>query len=136
MLLRVLKNPRDCVNGGLAVLAALMMTACSMPPQQEVRPAIAYWRPYQTGVASWYRDWRTASGERFNSSKLTAAHRTLRFGTLVRVTNLRNGHWCVVRINDRGPYTKGRVIDVTKAAAKILGLTETGIAQVRLEVPL
>ena len=100
----------------------------------EVRPAVAQWRPYQTGIASWYRDHRTASGERFSGSKLTGAHRTLKFGTQVRVTNLRNGRSVIVRINDRGPYIRGRVLDLSHAAAKAIGLTDSGIAKVRLEL--
>jgi rare lipoprotein A len=74
----------------------------------------------------------TASGERFSPEKLTAAHRTLPFGTMVRVTNLRNGRTVVVRINDRGPFDKGRVIDVTPAAAKELHFS--GLAPVTLGV--
>jgi len=75
---------------------------------------------------------RTASGERFSPNRLTAAHRTLPFGTLVRVTNLRNGRTVVVRINDRGPFNKHRVIDVTPAAARQLHFS--GLAPVKLQV--
>ena len=75
---------------------------------------------------------KTASGETFSPSKLTAAHRTLPFGTMVRVTNLRNGRTVVVRINDRGPYTKGRIIDVTAAAAAELKFSD--LTPVTLEV--
>ena len=74
----------------------------------------------------------TASGERFSPDKLTAAHRTLPFGTMVRVTNLSNGRAVVVRINDRGPFTKGRVIDITPAAARELNFS--GLAPVALTV--
>jgi rare lipoprotein A len=74
----------------------------------------------------------TASGERFLPDKLTAAHRTLPFGTMVRVTNLNNGLTVVVRINDRGPFTRGRVIDITPAAAKELHIS--GLAPVTLTV--
>jgi rare lipoprotein A len=74
----------------------------------------------------------TASGERFLPEKLTAAHRTLPFGTLVRVTNLRNGRTVVVRINDRGPFNKGRLIDVSPAAAKLLQFS--GLTLVTLDV--
>ncbi|MCS7293610.1 MAG: septal ring lytic transglycosylase RlpA family protein [Gloeomargarita sp. SKYBB_i_bin120] len=90
------------------------------------------------GWASWYgaefRGHRTASGELFNPRDLTAAHRTLPFGTRVRVTNLRNGRSVVVRINDRGPHTSSRVIDISAAAAQVLGLISIGTAPVRLEV--
>lgn len=74
----------------------------------------------------------TSSGERFVSEKLTAAHRTLPFGTMVRVTNLRNGRSVVVRINDRGPFNKGRIIDVSPAAAKVLQFS--GLTSVTLDV--
>jgi rare lipoprotein A len=90
------------------------------------------------GMASFYaakfNGRRTASGETFNNSAMTAAHRSLRFGTQVKVTNLRNGRSVVVRINDRGPYAKGRIIDLSKAAAKKIGLGHSGVARVRLEV--
>ena len=77
---------------------------------------------------------RTASGERLDPNQLTAAHRTLPFGTRVRVTNLDNGRRVVVRINDRGPFKKGRVLDVTPAAARKLGFADAGLAHVRLDV--
>jgi len=88
----------------------------------------------QSGVASVYAyaGGRTASGEKVSPGALTAAHRTLPFGTLVRVTNERNGRSVVVRINDRGPFVHGRVIDVTPAAAHALGFS--GLAQVSLDV--
>jgi len=86
----------------------------------------------QSGIASVYAysGGKTASGERANPKELTAAHRTLPFGTHVRVTNKRNGHSVVVRINDRGPFTRGRIIDVTPAAAHALGFS--GLAPVVL----
>lgn len=77
---------------------------------------------------------RTASGERFDNAAMTAAHRTLPFGTLVRVTNLANGRSVIVRINDRGPFTRGRMIDVSHAAAEELGLIARGHATVELAV--
>jgi rare lipoprotein A len=88
----------------------------------------------QSGIASVYAysTTRTASGARASPSSLTAAHRSLPFGTLVRVTNKRNGRSVVVRINDRGPFARGRVIDVTPAAAHILGFS--GLAPVTLQV--
>lgn len=91
-----------------------------------------------TGQASWYGPGffgnRTASGEVLRPGTLTAAHRTLPFGTMVRVTNLWNGRSTVVRINDRGPFHGRRVIDLAHGAAKELGLTASGIADVKLEV--
>lgn len=90
------------------------------------------------GRASWYgsahHGRKTANGERFNMNAMTAAHKTLPFGTKVRVTNVRNGRSVVVRINDRGPYVHGRVIDVSKAAAGRLGLIASGTAPVRLQI--
>lgn len=91
----------------------------------------------QEGTASYYgrelHGRRTSSGERFSKHKLTAAHPTLAFGTMVKVTNLDNGKSVTVRINDRGPSTKKRIIDVSYAAAKKLGMVAAGTAQVRIE---
>jgi rare lipoprotein A len=75
---------------------------------------------------------RTASGEKFNPSAMTAAHRTLPFGTRIRVTNSRNGRSIIVRINDRGPFVKGRAIDLSSGAARAIGMASTG--NVRMEV--
>ena len=92
----------------------------------------------EEGSASYYADSLsgnpTASGEPYDKDALTAAHRTLAFDTMVRITNLDNGKTVVVRINDRGPHTKNRIIDVSGAAAKQLGLIDSGTAKVRLEV--
>ncbi len=126
-------------------------------PVEEVTPEVAPWvfiRPplapaepkplatanpaVQLGRASWYgprfHGRRTANGERFNKFHLTAAHRTLPFGTRVRVTNLQNGRNVVVRINDRGPYIQGRIIDLSYAAARQLGMHRQGITQVKVEI--
>src|SRR5947208_14165733 len=81
----------------------------------------------QVGWASYYKYGRkTASGERFNARGLTAAHRTLKFGTRVRVTHLRTGRSVIVRINDRGPFVRSRIIDLSYGAAKAVGLRGTG----------
>ena len=92
----------------------------------------------QYGKASWYGDKehgnRSASGEIFNRYAYTAAHKELPFGTVVRVTNLENRKQVEVRINDRGPYVKGRVIDLSYAAAKSIGLVRSGVAKVKIEV--
>ncbi len=91
-----------------------------------------------SGMASWYGPGfdgnYSASGEIFNASELTAAHPSLPFGTLVRVVNMDNNQAVVVRINDRGPYAHGRVIDISTAAANVIGLISSGVAPVRLEV--
>ena len=91
-----------------------------------------------TGEASWYGPGfygnHTASGEVYRKGTMTAAHRTLPFGTKVRVTNLWNGRSAVIRINDRGPFVAHRVIDLGHGAASSLGVTSSGVAQVRLEV--
>ncbi|MFD1744690.1 septal ring lytic transglycosylase RlpA family protein [Rhizobium helianthi] len=87
------------------------------------------------GHASWYAlGSKTASGERMNAAKMTAAHRSLSFGTKVKVTNKRNGKTVIVRINDRGPFIKGRVIDLSKAAAQNIGMVASGTANVCYEV--
>lgn len=91
----------------------------------------------EEGMASYYADSlqgnATASGEPYNKDDLTAAHRTLEFGTRVKVTNLDNGKSVIVRINDRGPHSKSRIIDVSGAAGAKLGLLDSGTAKVSLE---
>jgi len=91
---------------------------------------------HERGGASFYGDKfngrRTASGEKFRQSKLTAAHKTLPFGTKVKVKNLSNGRTVKVKINDRGPFVSGRVIDLSKKAARRLGMLQTGIANVEI----
>lgn len=80
----------------------------------------------QSGLASWYGSGaRTANGERFNPNGLTAAHRTLAFGTRLRIVNERNGRSVIVRVNDRGPFVKGRIIDLAKGSANAIGMTGT-----------
>jgi rare lipoprotein A len=119
--------------GGLALL-----TGCGTTPSLTTGPADVTERGEQVGMASFYahahHGRRTASGERYDMHALTAAHRSLPFGTDLRVTNLANGRSVVVRVNDRGPYRKGRVVDVSLAAAKKLGLVKRGVARVKVEV--
>ncbi len=90
------------------------------------------------GIASWYgpgfHGRKTASGEKFNQNALTAAHRSLPFGTRVKVTNLNNGRSVVVRINDRGPFTRGRIVDLSAGAARAIGLKSSGTAPVRIQI--
>ncbi|NER79919.1 MAG: septal ring lytic transglycosylase RlpA family protein [Leptolyngbya sp. SIO1D8] len=103
-------------------------------------PAYGNWdvSSVATGRASWYgpgfHGRRTASGEVFNQNAMTAAHRTLPFGTLVRVTNLNTNQQVIVRINDRGPFSHGRILDLSAGAARQIGLASAGVGSVRLEV--
>ena len=101
--------------------------------QQVKRPV-----PFQVGQASWYGEAfdgkPTASGEPFDMYELTAAHRTLPLGSWVKVTNLRNHRWVLVRINDRGPVPQQRIIDLSYSAARILNMSGQGLAQVRLDL--
>lgn len=95
-------------------------------------------KPYvETGEASWYgkpfHGRTTASGERYDMNRLTAAHKSLPFGTVVDVTHLGNGRSVTVRINDRGPFVKQRIIDLSRAAARKLNMVESGVARVRVE---
>lgn len=117
----------------------------SEPPAAEAQPEPTAPAPTPrrfklagTGEASWYGPGffgnRTANGEVFRPGTMTAAHRTLPFGTKVKVTNLWNGRSAIVRINDRGPFHGNRIIDLAHGAAQRLGLVSSGIAQVRLEV--
>ena len=90
----------------------------------------------QTGIASYYgpgfHGRKTASGERFNQHAMTAAHRSAPFGSLLKVTNTVNGRSVVVRVNDRGPFVRGRVVDVSTVAARQLGMTGRGLTKVRI----
>ena len=87
------------------------------------------------GVASYYTEGtKTANGEKFNTLEMTAAHPTLPFGTKVRVTNLSSGKSVTVRVNDRGPYVQGRIVDVSYSAADALGMVGKGVAKVKLDV--
>lgn len=86
------------------------------------------------GVASFYSDTETASGERFDKNELTAAHPTLPFGTRLRVTDVSSGRFVTVRVNDRGPFVRGRVVDISPSAAEALGMVDKGVTNVRLDV--
>ncbi|MGE0399125.1 MAG: septal ring lytic transglycosylase RlpA family protein [Kofleriaceae bacterium] len=116
----------------LAVAGCPSGGAQKKPTGTPAKPGVQY------GIASWYggkhHGGPTASGERFNKNAMTAAHKTLRMGTRVRVTRIKNGRVVIVRINDRGPYSKGRIIDLSEAAARQLDMIEDGIAKVKVEV--
>lgn len=122
-----------------------MLTNCSQPahPRLHKHPGVprhtAAPTEYEaTGAASWYGPGfhrrRTASGARFNMHALTCAHRTLPFGTKLRVTHARTGQSVVVVVNDRGPHTKNRIVDLSKAAAKKIGMLGSGTASVAIRV--
>ena len=106
--------------------------------EKQVKVAETTYTYYQEGYASWYgsafQNRRTASGEAFDCNKLTAAHRTLPFGTKVRVTALHNGQSVIVTINDRGPHINNRIIDLSQAAARQIGLESKGVGLVKLEI--
>jgi rare lipoprotein A len=124
----------------LALLAAAIAAGTAGAQQRPASTAAAE-RPARcactVGTATWYgaraHGRRTASGQRFDRHALTAAHRTLPFNARVRVTNLRNGRAVVVRITDRGPLARGRIIDLSEAAARQLDMVERGVARVRIE---
>ena len=121
-------------------LACSLLVSCESSKTAVKTPASATgkdrWCAFQNGVASFYgKPQPTASGERFNPKALTAAHRTLPMHSKVRVTNLCNGRQCVVRVNDRGPYVRGRIIDLSTAAAQEIGLGNgQGLTKVKLEL--
>ena len=114
-----------------AVVALVLAIACG-GAQAQKKGAIL------KGKAAWYggkfQGRKTASGEKFDKRKLTAAHRKLPFGTKVKVTNLKNRKSVVVRINDRGPYGKGRIIDLSEAAAKKIDMIRSGVVPVRVKI--
>ena len=115
---------------GLFACAFACVLSVGVTGGMEVKEAAA-----QVGVASYYKSGKkTANGERFNPNGYTAAHRTLKFGTRVKVTNLRNGQSVVVRINDRGPFIRGRIIDLAYGAARAVGLHRSGTAKVEMVV--
>jgi rare lipoprotein A len=136
-----------------AIIAGSGLAGCAVPElplaQNEPAPIILPVEPpslyppdvpsyLQVGLASWYgpgfHHRPTASGERFEMDAITAAHRHLPLHTVARVTNIANGRKIIVRINDRGPYVEGRVIDLSRGAARQLGMAESGVATVRIEV--
>ncbi|QNT71121.1 septal ring lytic transglycosylase RlpA family protein [Defluviicoccus vanus] len=120
------------IAGACAILPVLAMDGTA-EAQRAQAPVYV-----QQGVASWYgpgfHGRRTASGERFNQHDLTAAHKKLPLGTRVVVTNLRNGKSVEVEINDRGPYVRGRILDLSRAAAEQIDMKKSGVTPVRLEI--
>ncbi|HKD16698.1 MAG TPA: septal ring lytic transglycosylase RlpA family protein [Thermoanaerobaculia bacterium] len=145
-----MRSAGRAVAGTLAVYAAILTAACASrkPPPPATHPAPSSARPIspaaasggwsEEGLASWYggddgfEGKPTASGELYDSSQLTAAHRELPLGSVVDVTSLDNGRVVRVRINDRGPFTKGRIIDLSQAAARTIAMIGPGTARVRV----
>ena len=130
--------PRNQWITAILLVSIVIAAACTQQKAPSVSPAPAERRHVETGQASWYgkahQGALTASGERFDMNALTAAHRTLPFGTVVRVKDLKSGKSVKVRINDRGPYRKDRIIDLSYAAAKELGILSRGTARVEITV--
>jgi rare lipoprotein A len=133
---------------GLAVVLSIVSLGAAQKPNssgsEQARSNVtrsakqARKKPYQVGVASWYGEYfqgkPTASGEPYDMYDLTAAHPTLPLGSMVRVTNLRNGRAVVVRVNDRGPIVPGRIIDLSYNTARVLDFKARGLQRVRLDV--
>ncbi len=127
-----------CKPATMLAVSLLLVTACSIPPAKVTIPSTAGTRPSQTGIASWYGPGfygkATASGTIYDQNDLTAAHQTLPLGTRVLVTNLQNTSAVEVTINDRGPFAKGRILDLSYAAGRALGMITPGTIPIRLEV--
>jgi rare lipoprotein A len=119
----------------IKTLAAGVLASLAFHPATSIAADAGF---KQKGVASFYADRfqgrKTASGVKYDKGALTAAHKTLPLGTRVRVTNLKNGESVEVEINDRGPHVRGRVVDLSKAAARELGMTSVGLEKVQVEV--
>jgi rare lipoprotein A len=128
-------TPAKPTAAAAPAMASTAPLAETQPGEQDPSSAKAV---DQVGIASWYGNQHqgrlTASGERFDEHKLTAAHRTLPLDTKVKVTNLENGKSIEVKVNDRGPYIPGRVLDLSTQAAKMLGMEKEGLALVRIEI--
>ena len=123
----------------VVLCAALIPVSCVFASGSRPQGQSGAMHRVQYGLASWYgqrfQDHLTASGVPFNKYELTAAHNTLPLGVRVRVTNLRNGRSVVVKINDRGPKIRGRIIDLSRAAARRIGFVRRGITPVKITVP-
>ena len=143
-------NPIRFLLPILSVFCVFWISGCAMPRQLVIDPAPggnagdtpqlpSIYSPQPASVlkgkASFYgKPQKTASGERFDPKKLTAAHKSLPMHSVVRVVNLRNGKFVIVRINDRGPYVRGRIIDLSLAAAEKIDMLNSGVTAVRVEV--
>ena len=118
----------------LAIAPVLLAGCASMQSADSARRTVNLERGQASFYADRYQSRKTASGERYDHGKRTAAHKTLPFGTRVKVTNTKNNKTVVVKINDRGPFVKGRIIDLSKSAFSRIGNTASGILPVTLEV--
>jgi peptidoglycan lytic transglycosylase len=126
----------------LCALTLLLGSICTMPtwasPSHKEHTQVNRSGAAQVGKASWYGRWHagrlTANGERFNPQAMTCAHRTLPLGSVVKVTNVASGKEVALAVNDRGPYVKGRIVDLSERAARELGVEDQGVMTVRLEV--
>ena len=144
-LIRISRTPVCCEDyctrrlQAVVVLVILLAAGCASTSVRMINNTRRNQRyPVEKGIASWYgKDHAgrlTANGERFKPRRMTAAHKTLPFDTIVRVTNLKNNRQVVVRINDRGPYVERRIIDLSQRAAKKLDMLEDGVVPARVEV--
>lgn len=152
--MRIISN-RHIIKKFMGILTLIFLASCASTERSaSYRPHYKVGKPYEvagkwyhpqeykqyknTGVASWYgkpfHGRATANGEVYNQNSLTAAHPTLPLPSVVRVTNLENGRSVILRVNDRGPFAKGRIIDVSSQAAKVLGFYEQGTARVKVEL--
>jgi rare lipoprotein A len=128
----------QAIRRALCVLALAIVAGCSVPAAKVAPPTVSDNRVSQTGIASWYgpgfHGKATASGEIYDQNELTAAHQTLPLGSKVMVTNLENGSTAEVLVNDRGPFAKNRIIDLSYAAAQSINMVGPGTALVRIDV--
>jgi len=128
-------STEPCIKWILICMVTILLSACTCLPKGQADLDVGM---KERGIASWYgkefHGWVTASGEIYDMESLSGAHRTLPLGTVVRVTNVENGKQIRVRINDRGPYVNGRILDLSYAAARKIGMAEGGLSAVSLEV--
>jgi rare lipoprotein A len=126
---------QSMLSGFVAVLLCFLLAACSSTQKSGTPVSIGH---TESGVASFYgnefQSRKTSNGEIFDQGKLTAAHRTLPFGTKVRVINTQNGKSVIVRVNDRGPFARGRIIDLSSSAFKNIANPNVGVINVKIEV--
>lgn len=131
-------RPARTLAGWLCALALLTLAGCGSAPKSGGGASSVPSGHSESGLASFYgnefQSRKTANGERFDQGKLTAAHRTLPFGTRLKVTNTQNGKSVQVRVNDRGPFVKGRIIDLSSSAFKTIASQNAGVVPVRIQV--